>query len=41
MDAQGDSFVGLNPNDEHVLIAQIFIKENRGRFFEVNGNLSG
>src|SRR4029077_2996799 len=41
MNTQGDSFVGLNPNDEHVLILQIFVKENSRRFFEVNGNLSG
>src|SRR6266446_7539003 len=41
MNAQRDSFVGLNSNDEHVLIPQIFIKENSRRFFEVDGNLSG
>ena len=41
MDAQCDSFVGLNSNNEHVLIPQIFIKKNSGRFFEVDRNLSG
>jgi hypothetical protein len=40
MNPQRDSFVGLNTNDEHVQVPQIFIEQHCRRFFEVNGNFS-
>ena len=35
---QRNPFVRLNSNDENVQVAQIFVEQNRRRFFEVNGN---
>jgi hypothetical protein len=40
MNPQRNSFIGLNANDEHVEVPQIFIEQHRRRFFEVNGNFS-
>ncbi len=36
--AQRDSFIGLNPNDEDVLIesGRFLIEKNERRFFEMN-----
>ena len=40
MNPQRDSFIGLNPNHEHVEVPEILIEQHRRRFFEVNGNFS-
>ena len=38
MNPQRDSLIRLNPNHEHIEVVQIFVKQNRRRFFEMNGN---
>src|SRR5437762_5756908 len=41
MHPQRDSLIRLNSNNEHIEVMQIFVKQHRRRFFEMNGNFSG
>ena len=38
MNPQRDSLVRLNPNNEHIEVVQIFVEQNRRRFFEMDRN---
>ena len=37
--AQRDAFVGLNSNDEHVLLGRFFVEKNERRFFKMHGDV--